>query len=287
MAARDQHGIEAPWGDFQVVGRANRKVDGLAKATGEAVYTDDIALPGMLHAKTLRSPHAHALIKRIDASKALALPGVHAVITGADLPTQYGVIPWTPDETALAVDKVRFVGDEVAAVAAVDEDTANEALELIEAESGVLLAILAPEGALAVAVSAYPKGPQGLACRLDNSGHACIYFSNAYTLPHIHPLALRLRTGSLCTIHSANRSVRTRSRRQHRADQRSANAGMDAGNAACAFHLLLRSAEPSGRLLRTGSQRRLFRACGRHDRKRVLNVRPELGPRSGWALARC
>jgi len=86
MAARDQHGIEAPWGDFQVVGRANRKVDGLAKATGEAVYTDDIALPGMLHAKTLRSPHAHALIKRIDASK------------------------------ALAVDKVRFVGDEVAAM---------------------------------------------------------------------------------------------------------------------------------------------------------------------------
>jgi 4-hydroxybenzoyl-CoA reductase subunit alpha len=124
MAARDKHGTEAPWGDFQVVGKANRKVDGLAKATGEAVYTDDISLPGMLHAKTLRSPHPHARIVRIDASRALALPGVHAVITGADMPTKYGVIPWTPDETALAVDKVRFVGDEVAAVAAVDEDTA-------------------------------------------------------------------------------------------------------------------------------------------------------------------
>jgi 4-hydroxybenzoyl-CoA reductase subunit alpha len=148
MAARDKHGTEAPWGDFQVVGKANRKVDGLAKATGEAVYTDDISLPGMLHAKTLRSPHPHARIVRIDASRALALPGVHAVITGADMPTKYGVIPWTPDETALAVDKVRFVGDEVAAVAAVDEDTANAALELIEVEYELLPAIMDPRKAL-------------------------------------------------------------------------------------------------------------------------------------------
>ena len=61
MSARDNHGSGAPWGkDFRVVGRAHRKVDGLAKATGQAIYADDIALPGMLHAKTLRSPHPHA-----------------------------------------------------------------------------------------------------------------------------------------------------------------------------------------------------------------------------------
>src|SRR5690606_21552434 len=99
VSARDLHGTSAPWGgdDFRVVGKPLRKVDGLAKATGAALYADDIALPGMLHAKTLRSPHPHARIVRIDASKALALPGVHAVITGADLPIRYGVIPWTPD----------------------------------------------------------------------------------------------------------------------------------------------------------------------------------------------
>ncbi|RMH04242.1 MAG: aldehyde oxidase [Planctomycetota bacterium] len=149
MAARDRHGPEAPWGEFRVVGRPNRKVDGMDKATGRAVYTDDIQLPGMLHAKTLRSPHAHARILRIDTARAEAMPGVHAVITGADLPVTYGIIPWTPDETALAVDKVRFVGDEVAAVAAVDEDTAIAALARIEVEYEVLPARLDPEDALA------------------------------------------------------------------------------------------------------------------------------------------
>lgn len=144
MAARDKHGIGAPWSeqsaanpaegseDFRVVGGKHRKVDGLAKATGQAVYADDIQLPGMLHAKTLRSTRAHAKIVAIDTSRAEALPGVHAVITGADMPVKYGVIPWTPDENALCTDKVRFIGDEVAAVAAVDEDTANAALKLIE-----------------------------------------------------------------------------------------------------------------------------------------------------------
>ena len=150
MAARDVHGTGAPWGDFRVVGKPLRKVDGLAKATGQAVYADDIQLPGMLHAKTLRSPHAHARIRSIDTSKALALEGVHAVITGADLPVKYGVIPWTPDENALATDKVRFIGDEVAAVAAVDEDTANAALRLIEVDYEPLQAFLDPFEALRV-----------------------------------------------------------------------------------------------------------------------------------------
>ena len=149
MAARDLHGPNPPWAKgFSVVGHPQRKVDGLSKATGEAVYTDDIALPGMLHAKTLRSPLPHARIKSIDVSKALALPGVHAVITGRDLPERYGVIPWTQDETALAVDKARFVGDPVAAVAALDEDTAVRALELIAVEYEPLHAFLEPEDAL-------------------------------------------------------------------------------------------------------------------------------------------
>jgi len=157
MAARDQHGPHSPWSktpggapdDFKVVGKPKRKIDGLAKATGAAIYADDIALPGMLHAKTLRSPHAHAKILSIDATKALALPGVHAVITGADLPVKYGVIPWTQDETALAVDKVRFIGDPVAAVAAIDEDTANAALKLIEVEYEALHAYFDPRESLA------------------------------------------------------------------------------------------------------------------------------------------
>ncbi len=148
MAARDLHGPDAPWGGFNVVGKPHRKIDGLSKATGAAIYTDDLALPGMLHAKTLRSPHAHAKILKIDASEALKLRGVHAVITGRDLPIKYGVIPWTPDENALAVDKVRFVGDPVAAVAAIDEDTANAALKLIRVEYELLHAYFDPKEAL-------------------------------------------------------------------------------------------------------------------------------------------
>lgn len=148
MSARDRHGPEAPWGRFRVVGKPLRKVDGLAKATGQAVYTDDIVLPGMLHAKTLRSPHAHARLVSIDTRRAAALPGVHGVITGADLPERYGVIPWTPDETALAVDRVRFIGDEVAAVAAVDEDTAERALDLIDVVYEPLHAYFDPREAL-------------------------------------------------------------------------------------------------------------------------------------------
>ena len=106
-----------PNGDeFNVIGKRNRKVDGLAKLTGRAVYTDDLALPRMLHGKLLRSIHAHARILSIDASAALALPGVHAVVTGRDMPEYFGIIPWTQDEQALCTDKVRYVGDAVAAV---------------------------------------------------------------------------------------------------------------------------------------------------------------------------
>ncbi|MFW6084189.1 MAG: xanthine dehydrogenase family protein molybdopterin-binding subunit [Gemmatimonadota bacterium] len=130
------------------LGRRSRRVEGHRKSTGSEVYTDDIVLPGMLHGKILRSPHSHARILSIDTSAAEAMDGVRAVITGRDLPTDYGIIPWTRDEHALALEKVRFVGDAVAAVAAVDEDTANEALERIEVEYEPLPAVIEPEDAL-------------------------------------------------------------------------------------------------------------------------------------------
>jgi 4-hydroxybenzoyl-CoA reductase subunit alpha len=131
-----------------VIGRRNRKVDGYGKVTGATVYTDDMVLPGMLHGKILRSPHPHARIVSIDTSAAEALPGVHAVVTGRDMPVKYCVIPWTRDEYPLCVDRVRYIGDGVAAVAAVDEDTANRALPLIRVEYELLEAVLEPERAL-------------------------------------------------------------------------------------------------------------------------------------------
>jgi 4-hydroxybenzoyl-CoA reductase alpha subunit len=132
-----------------LIGKPQRKIEGLDKSTGRAVYTDDIALPGMLHGKILRSPHPHARIVRVDTSSAEALEGVHGVVTGAEMPTTYGIIPWTPDEYALCVDRVRYIGDGVAAVAAVDEDTAIRALDLIQVEYEVLPAFLDPWDALA------------------------------------------------------------------------------------------------------------------------------------------
>ncbi|GMV41604.1 MAG: carbon-monoxide dehydrogenase large subunit [Myxococcales bacterium] len=132
-----------------VVGRRVPKVGALDRCTGRAVYTDDMVLPGMLHGKILRSPHAHARIRSIDSSAALALPGVRAVITGRDMPTPYGIIPWTRDEHALCLDKARYVGDAVAAVAALDEETATAALDLIVVDYEVLPARVDPHEALA------------------------------------------------------------------------------------------------------------------------------------------
>ncbi len=143
--------------ELNVIGSRLRKVDGLDKSSGRAKYTDDVTLPGMLHGKILRSPHPHAEIVSIDTSAAEALEGVHAVVTGRDMPVAYGIIPWTPDEYPLCVDRVRYVGDGVAAVAAVDEDTANRALERIEVEYRELPVYLDPRDALA-AEGAYEDG---------------------------------------------------------------------------------------------------------------------------------
>ncbi|HKR22577.1 MAG TPA: hypothetical protein VJS17_08285, partial [Pyrinomonadaceae bacterium] len=120
--------------DFKVIGKPFRKVDARAKCVGQTKFADDIVLPRMLFCKILRSHLPHALIKNIDVSKALALPGVFAVITGKDLPIPYGILPVSQDEHALCIDKVRMIGDPVAAIAAIDEDTAFEAMDLIEVE---------------------------------------------------------------------------------------------------------------------------------------------------------
>ena len=117
---------------LKVVGKPFRKVDARAKCTGQTKFADDIFLPRMLYCKILRTHLPHALIKHVDVSKALALPGVFAVITGRDLPIPYGILPVSQDEHALCIDKVRFIGDPVAAVAAIDEDVAFDAMNLIE-----------------------------------------------------------------------------------------------------------------------------------------------------------
>jgi 4-hydroxybenzoyl-CoA reductase subunit alpha len=120
---------------YSVINSRAPRVDAFDKVTGRAQYTDDLKSPGMLRCAILHSPLAHARIVRIDTSKAARLKGVRAIITGRDIPdVMYGVSPARYDETILAVDKVRYVGDEVAAVAATDLETALEAISLIEVE---------------------------------------------------------------------------------------------------------------------------------------------------------
>src|SRR5271169_498975 len=131
--------------DFSIIGKRIAMVDAAGKTTGAGKYTDDLTLPGMLIGKILHSPYPHARIKRIDARRALALEGVVAVVTGKDAPNKYGILPVGHDETALAVDKVRYIGDNVACIAAVDEPTAEKALELIEVEYEPLPAYFDPE----------------------------------------------------------------------------------------------------------------------------------------------
>ena len=96
-------------GEYSVIGKSIAMVDAPGKTTGGGKYTDDFSLPGMLIGKILHSPFPHALIKRIDTSRARALEGVVAVVTGEDAPNQYGILPVGHDETALAVGKVRYV----------------------------------------------------------------------------------------------------------------------------------------------------------------------------------
>jgi 4-hydroxybenzoyl-CoA reductase subunit alpha len=134
--------------EMRVIGVPRRRVDARAKVTGQTRFADDIFLPRMAHCKLLRSPHPHALIRKIDTSRAVAHPGVYLVLTGKDVPIEYGILPVSQDEQALCVDHVRHVGDPVAAVIAREELTAFEALDLIDVEYEILATISDPEEAL-------------------------------------------------------------------------------------------------------------------------------------------
>ncbi|HKD01825.1 MAG TPA: molybdopterin cofactor-binding domain-containing protein [Terriglobales bacterium] len=130
---------------FSIIGKATAMVDAASKTTGTGKYADDICLPGMLVGRILHSPYPHAIIKRIDTSRAERLDGVVAIVTGKDAPTPYGILPVGHDEHAMATDKVRYVGDNVACAIAIDEATADQALELIEVEYQILPAYFDPE----------------------------------------------------------------------------------------------------------------------------------------------
>ena len=115
--------------DYRILNSRAPRVDAAGKVTGRAEYIADLKRPGMLHAALLQSPVAHGLLKRVDTSRARALAGVIDVITAAEAPdVRYGVSPARYDETVFAVDRVRYVGEEIAAVVAIDPDTALRAL---------------------------------------------------------------------------------------------------------------------------------------------------------------
>jgi 4-hydroxybenzoyl-CoA reductase alpha subunit len=135
--------------EYAVIGKRIPRVDGRVKVTGEAKYAADFGLPGMLWCKMLRSPYAHAKILNIDTSRAERLPGVKGVITGKDFKGwRWGWMPKTRDEGPLAYDKARYLAEAVAAVAAVDEETAEEATELIKVEYEELPGVFDPEEAM-------------------------------------------------------------------------------------------------------------------------------------------
>src|SRR5437763_6659953 len=117
--------------DFSIIGKRVALVDSAGKTTGQGKYADDLSLPGMLIGKILHSPYPHARIKKIDISRAAALEGVVVIVTGQDAPNKYGILPVGHDETALAVEKVSYVGDNVACVVAIYVSIDENDLELI------------------------------------------------------------------------------------------------------------------------------------------------------------
>ncbi|MFQ5850919.1 MAG: xanthine dehydrogenase family protein molybdopterin-binding subunit [Candidatus Binatia bacterium] len=133
---------------FSVVGKPRPKIDAMAKCAGEAHYADDLNFPRMIYAKLLRSPHPHASVRSIGTQRVASLDGVYAVITGKDLPEKFGILPATQDEEALVTEKVRYVGDPVAAVAAASEAIAEKALTMIDVEYEVLPPTLSIDEAL-------------------------------------------------------------------------------------------------------------------------------------------
>src|SRR5688500_1920928 len=134
MSAARKKGRMATEPQWIIIGKPVAQVGSRQKVTGEALYCDDYRLPGLLVGKILRSPHAAARIVRLDTREAEAMPGVHAVVTGRDDPRPFGVLPLSKDEPSMGIDRVRYVGEPVAAVAADDEWIALEALKRIHVE---------------------------------------------------------------------------------------------------------------------------------------------------------
>lgn len=149
-----------------LIGTHVGQVTGREKVIGGAIYVGDMKLPGMLHVRVLRSPYAHARIIGIDTSAAKALPGVHLVMTGEDTPEIRTGLQYK-EHRILATGKVRFIGEEVAAVAAISEDVAQDAIDLIRVDYEELPALLTPEDAVAADVSIHDERPDNIARSID------------------------------------------------------------------------------------------------------------------------
>src|SRR3990172_5602552 len=171
--------------ELTVVGKPVTRVDANEKVTGEIVYGYDLVLPNMLYGKTLFSTKAHAKIKKIDTAKAKALPGVVAVVTGADAPWTHGEA--VKDKPFLAQGKVRYIGEPVAAVAAEDEDAAQAAAALVEVEYEDLPAYFSPEDACK---------PGAVAIHEDFAGYRKADFIVSGPMPNVCE-HFKLRTGDV------------------------------------------------------------------------------------------
>ena len=149
QAASDLAKISPPnGGQWNVVGKPRRRVDARAKVTGQTLFADDMVRPNMLWCRLLRSPFPFARIRSIDTTRAQAMPGVKLVLTGADTPVTYGILPVSQDEHPLAQELVRHVGDPVAAVIASSEEQAQAACEAIQVDYEVLTTISSAEQAI-------------------------------------------------------------------------------------------------------------------------------------------
>jgi len=126
------------------IGKPTPYIDAVQKVTGQAMYTDDFQFPNILYVGLLRSSHPHARIKSIDTSAAERDPSVVAVVIGKDLPVSFGVLPISPDENAIAVEKVRYIGEIVAAVAAETIEDAKKAVKKIKVEYDPIRSFLEP-----------------------------------------------------------------------------------------------------------------------------------------------
>ncbi len=134
--------------ELRIIGKPRRRVDARGKVTGATRFADDLSFPRMLHCKLLRSPHPHALLRSVDVTRARAAAGVHLVLTGADFPISYGILPVSQDEEPLCREKVRMIGDPIAAVIAATEEDAQAALALIDVAYELLPTIASPTEAL-------------------------------------------------------------------------------------------------------------------------------------------